>query len=892
MNDKTVLSLTKFIERNRNLDTLVDISKNIIENVPNKAFWLSKLNGLTRTDKAIIALSTFMAVKMYISHLSRKSYLVDEFDHIMKLEEAKELMNKFITTTTSPDMNVIDVAYKYCNSKSMDKLTSLLKFCPSLRRHFQTEDFFNLILDSIKLIDERTKHQSIIDSPSQIPLYIISENEETISGASEAIVSLLQIRSLYANILISLSIRYENAPLSVIQNIVAVGTSQSVTFGLRRSMVKLLFNLKDCKENCFTIVAANGLMLTKFYDLLQYPGRDMDKKITLDVVSAIGFKSYEDSIKSLAASEKQLVVTTIKNYRSTTIQRHTLSILSTFLYSCYRTNSYLGSAAITGYLVVSRKISNRFSHNLTPTAVLMTTAMFVPNWKSTALVKSLTEILPTVYNNGNIAEVLTHNVTREYKDEELHILVPTMDIINDILSPTNNSPDTESPETMIAYGYLDLLKSYFDDKEYDYDIVRYNQKGYQYLEEKSYDLFKLALKSGSLEMIRYLFSLLMKDSNKLPITLLENASEYDRLDIIEYLCSVRSNWDYYEASTLSVDSGNLNILKYLTSRIDPNTRTIIAPGFKRVTQFERAALRGRLDMIEWLETNRSQDIQWSWMYENAISQGHIEVVRYLLSDRSSRLFPKSVNLINLAAKYNQLEIAKLLVELGDTKGCKSNTLDHCAKNGNLAMLKFLSENTTSGATYYAIDLACGAGSLDVLNWLVENRTEGFTDHALQLAIKNNCKLEIFDWMNENIEIIPQLSPKILKLAMKHSDIDRVKWIYDHCEEQPILKPSYFEEALIVNLRHDVARWLFNESNQRVAIRTDRTFKRIVDYAITHHLKADNKVDDDDYDQSLEPTGFQWITANFIFENEDLQNLLSIIKENPHYSFLVVDQNKM
>ncbi|EFA79608.1 hypothetical protein PPL_07467 [Heterostelium album PN500] len=51
---------------------------------------------------------------------------------------------------------------------------------------------------------------------------------------------------------------------------------------------------------------------------------------------------------------------------------------------------------------------------------------------------------------------------------------------------------------------------------------------------------------------------------------------------------------------------------------------------KRSVIFDNAAEKGRIDIIEWLLVNRSQDREGSNMYYAAIKGGHLHVVQYLL----------------------------------------------------------------------------------------------------------------------------------------------------------------------------------------------------------------------------------------------------------------------
>jgi Tfp pilus assembly pilus retraction ATPase PilT len=79
---------------------------------------------------------------------------------------------------------------------------------------------------------------------------------------------------------------------------------------------------------------------------------------------------------------------------------------------------------------------------------------------------------------------------------------------------------------------------------------------------------------------------------------------------------------------------------------------------------------------------------------------------------------------------------------------EKHTYDWAAKNGHLAVVKWLHENKIEGCSKRTMDLAAENGRLKIVKWLHENRNEGCTERIMEKA-EQNGHVWVVKWLTEN-----------------------------------------------------------------------------------------------------------------------------------------------
>ena len=156
---------------------------------------------------------------------------------------------------------------------------------------------------------------------------------------------------------------------------------------------------------------------------------------------------------------------------------------------------------------------------------------------------------------------------------------------------------------------------------------------------------------------------------------------------------------------------------------------------------------GKLEMLQWLYKLKS----------NADCSTHI--LHYK---------------INLAARYNHLDIIKWLDGQGETFSYLA--IQWAAENGYLEIVKWLCSKFTELIPSLTLDLAAGNGHLDIIKWFYENRKEICSSLSIDLAARNG-HLDIIKWLyyEKNIET----TIFTMSNAAEHGHLDIIKWLYSH-----------------------------------------------------------------------------------------------------------------
>ncbi|EFA79932.1 hypothetical protein PPL_06753 [Heterostelium album PN500] len=208
--------------------------------------------------------------------------------------------------------------------------------------------------------------------------------------------------------------------------------------------------------------------------------------------------------------------------------------------------------------------------------------------------------------------------------------------------------------------------------------------------------------------------------------LVDIAAKYGQLDILKFLLFNRTEGCSTSTLDAAAYNGHLPIVEFLhhhRTECNANTHGMDAAG------------DGHLDVVIFIHNNRTHETISKSSYKYAIRRNHIEVVRFLLANRTERPPLKS---LMLAASYGHLDMLMLLLSepYRQFYEIDNTVMEYAAGNGQLEIIRFLHENTTAQCGSDAMDFAAEMGDLDVIKFLHINRTEGCSPEAMGSAIDN------------------------------------------------------------------------------------------------------------------------------------------------------------
>ncbi|EFA77707.1 hypothetical protein PPL_12316 [Heterostelium album PN500] len=310
----------------------------------------------------------------------------------------------------------------------------------------------------------------------------------------------------------------------------------------------------------------------------------------------------------------------------------------------------------------------------------------------------------------------------------------------------------------------------------------------------AFQIFRNAVHAGSLEMFEYLLQYYRFTTAQISLdrvstlkeqllnSILINASRCNRLDIIE--CLLRTfptyRWDFYGAMVDAPYSGNWEILKRLKKLHEQHNND---SDFSYCSVFDSAASVGRLDMIQWLLVNRSEDFEKSEMLIPAIEAGHLPVVEYILREHKELLDKEDKVLVKTAAVNGHLDVLKLLYE--EKFSVPDNIVDDAALSGNLKLIKWLQENKIGVASLRAIQSAVTIEDLQTLVWLYHNSSDVVhlnIPFIVKLAVANN-HLSVVKWLLENTTTERHIDSETIVNVAKGNYFDMFQFLLKNAQVQ-------------------------------------------------------------------------------------------------------------
>ncbi|RHY20933.1 hypothetical protein DYB25_000731 [Aphanomyces astaci] len=227
-----------------------------------------------------------------------------------------------------------------------------------------------------------------------------------------------------------------------------------------------------------------------------------------------------------------------------------------------------------------------------------------------------------------------------------------------------------------------------------------------------------------------------------------------------------------ECTTHAIDwassAGHLDIVQWLDANRSEGCTSAALHG---------AAVSGHVDVMSWLLDHRSDDVEFSMgTFYNAAEHGQLRVVQWFVSHGYYQR-PDGLNAeypLDGAAKNNHMATVEWLHAQGDD--ASRGAMDLAAENGHLAMVQWLHAHRREGCSIDAMNWAANCGHLDVIQWLHTHRTEGCTTNAVDFAAENGFLTTVQWLLHHRTE---GCTTQAMDLAAKNNHMDVVQWLHHH-----------------------------------------------------------------------------------------------------------------
>ncbi|EFA77136.1 hypothetical protein PPL_09891 [Heterostelium album PN500] len=433
------------------------------------------------------------------------------------------------------------------------------------------------------------------------------------------------------------------------------------------------------------------------------------------------------------------------------------------------------------------------------------------SFKITLIRSSMTPKLFEVLKQNRTIRKLTINIAYDFNSEEMDSEIGA--IKHEKTLRWNLLK--QYPVVLMNYGYLGLLKEYIDRLPKNIDMTILTQ--YRYILHN----LPMVVKFGHLDMLKYLCTFFEGTAwyDALP-ELLESSIPVKRMDIMEFLFEgVESKHAGYldrkKMIFLAAQTGSLEIVKYIADKI---STTVIQP-----EQFLRIVEAGHLEIVKhFLETSHmechpksaeraalySRDeliLYFSEHFPTTITNatltilaknGNVQLLRQLTEKHNMKC---STMALDAAATNGHLEVIKWVFEQDPNIKSQKTLMDIAAAGGYLDIVTFIHNNTTTQCTIRALNTASQQGHLKVVEFLILNRSEGCTPAAFDGAIKNG-HLEVLEFLFENRTERPNKNAKEVAASQGHVEI--LKFLVSRCPEMENTNLFCFNDVATARYIHE------------------------------------------------------------------------------------------
>lgn len=283
--------------------------------------------------------------------------------------------------------------------------------------------------------------------------------------------------------------------------------------------------------------------------------------------------------------------------------------------------------------------------------------------------------------------------------------------------------------------------------------------------------FRLACKGGHIKIIKYLISIGIR-SKKMYNEGIRSATHNGHFKLADYLISIGG--DCNAGISDKIGGVKLNALKYLASVGADVTNE------DEYKLLHHACTKGKLEMVKYLislKVPTSDDA-----IDGAIMEGHIDVVKYLLS------------------------VGAEICECGEAEYDLEDYLDHFCETGGLKMVKFLvslGSDVHDGGDGHPIRMAGEHGHLEIVkylisigadvtvrdNWALRCSRENVKECLIDTVLTEMKKFTVFLLLNKNRLIVKDL----IRLTGLSRWVEHYPY-YQECETLLGLEydPDYFD----------------------------------------------------------------------------------------------------
>lgn len=184
------------------------------------------------------------------------------------------------------------------------------------------------------------------------------------------------------------------------------------------------------------------------------------------------------------------------------------------------------------------------------------------------------------------------------------------------------------------------------------------------------------------------------------------------------------------------------------------------------------------DFLEWIYSTCCDPHQRhisEQQFSTLATLKHLDAVQWI--HEHGYAFPECM--MDAAAECGNLSLVRFLHEHTSTT-CTTAAMDSAARNGHLEVVKFLHEHRSEGCTSEAIGAALQNGYAEVVRFLHENRSEGCSPMAVCLAVIKG-HLECVKYAHEHN--FRGFGRPVLPYAVVYGHIDIVKFLHEHRSEE-------------------------------------------------------------------------------------------------------------
>ncbi|KAJ3108773.1 hypothetical protein HDU97_000173 [Phlyctochytrium planicorne] len=368
-------------------------------------------------------------------------------------------------------------------------------------------------------------------------------------------------------------------------------------------------------------------------------------------------------------------------------------------------------------------------------------------------------------------------------------------------------------------GQLEMLRYLKDSKRIElgrYCLSAAASRGHlelvQYLStfmEITYQCITAAADYGHLSVLEFLFAKVPR-SNPFSSDVIERAMKYaasrGHLEVVKFLVEKSTGSQFTEAAMRdAIKEGKVEVFRYL---YDLSTRPRLFSGLGIGVKSSwpedilgAALIFGDISVLKVLHSPNT--IYPERSVREAISKGHVDVLRFLLKQAPSQI-SSDRRIMDKALLSGNTEIVQLLLDHGisgdihldsidvlDLKVIKllhdrqrlvwgsARAMDKAAKAGLLDVVQFLHAHYKEGCTFSAMDMAAANGHLHVVKWLHENRTEGCSEKAMDNASAAN-HFDVVKFLHENRT--EGCTTRAWNMAARHADMRILKFLHTHRSE--------------------------------------------------------------------------------------------------------------